>query len=124
MHGAITEITVTDSNNKSYKFSKTTTDEEATSLKFVAATPLTDAGTYSFTIENALIYCENANSDMDELESIPETTFTFVVKYPTSVEEIEAEDKENVIHDLTGRHINSITRPGIYIKNGKKIIIK
>ena len=124
LHGAITEITVTDSNNKSYKFSKTTTDEEATSLKFVAATPLTDAGTYSFTIENALIYCENANSDMDELESIPETTFTFVVKYPTSVEEIEAEDKENVIHDLTGRHINSITRPGIYIKNGKKIIIK
>lgn len=124
LHGAITEITVTDSNNKSYKFSKTTTDEEATSLKFVAATPLTDAGTYSFTIENALIYCENANSDMDELESIQETTFTFVVKYPTSVEEIEAEDKENVIHDLTGRHINSITRPGIYIKNGKKIIIK
>lgn len=124
LHGAITEITVTDSNNKSYKFSKTTTDEEATSLKFVAETPLIDVGTYSFTIENALIYCENANSDMDELESIPETTFTFVVKYPTSVEEIEAEDKENVIHDLTGRHINSITRPGIYIKNGKKIIIK
>lgn len=124
LHGAITEITVTDSNNKSYKFSKTTTDEEATSLKFVAATPLTDAGTYSFTIENALIYCENANSDMDELESIPETTFTFVVKYPTSVEEIEAEGKEQVIYDLTGRHINSITRPGIYIKNGKKIIIK
>jgi hypothetical protein len=61
---------------------------------------------------------------MDELESIPETTFSFVVKYPTSVEEIDAEGKEQVIYDLTGRRIESTTQSGIYIRNGKKIIIK
>ena len=124
LHGAITEIVVTDSNKQSYTFSKTTTGDEATSLKFVAASPLTNAGTYSFTIANNVIYCESANSDMDELESIPETTFSFVVKYPTSVDEIDAEGKEQVIYDLTGRRIESTTQPGIYIRNGKKIIIK
>ena len=124
LHGAITEIIVTDSNKQNYTFSKTTTGDEATSLKFVAASPLTNAGTYSFTIANNVIYCENANSDMDELESIPETTFTFIVKYPTSIEGIDAEVEKIVIYDLTGRRIDSVMQSGIYIRNGKKIIIK
>ena len=42
----------------------------------------------------------------------------------TGVDGIEVETKEPVIYDLSGRRIEKITQPGIYIKNGKKILIK
>ena len=109
---------------KKYIFKKTTTEEETKSLKFTTATPLTNGGTYSFTIDNAVIYCENANSDMDEIEVIPETTFTFIVKYPTSIESINAESEETAIYDLSGRRINKISNAGIYIINNKKQLVK
>ena len=123
-HENITEINVMDSNNQSYTFAKTTTDEESTSLTFVSATPITAAGTYSFTIENNVIYRENPNSDINEIDAIPETTFTFIVKYPTSIENIDAEKEDTDIYDLTGRRINKITNAGIYIINNKKQVVK
>lgn len=123
-HENITEINVMDSNNQSYTFAKTTTDEESTSLTFVSATPITAAGTYSFTIENNVIYRENPNSDINEIDAIPETTFTFIVKYPTSIENIDAEKEDTDIYDLTGRRINKITNAGIYIINNKKQLVK
>ena len=124
LHSSIAEIVVTDSNNEKYIFKKTTTEEETKSLKFTTATPLTNGGTYSFTIDNAVIYCENANSDMDEIEVIPETTFTFIVKFPTSIESINAESEETAIYDLSGRRINKISNAGIYIINNKKQLVK
>ena len=124
LHSSIAEIVVTDSNNEKYIFKKTTTEEETKSLKFTTATPLTNGGTYSFTIDNAVIYCENANSDMDEIEVIPETTFTFIVKYPTSIENIDAEKEDTAIYDLSGRRINKISNAGIYIINNKKQLVK
>ena len=124
LHSSIAEIVVTDSNNEKYIFTKTTTGEETKSLKFTTATPLTNGGTYSFTIDNAVIYCENANSDMDEIEVIPETTFTFIVKYPTSIESINAESEEAAIYDLTGRRVEKITATGIYIINNRKQVVK
>ena len=124
LHSSIAEIVVTDSNNEKYIFKKTTTEEETKSLKFTTATPLTNGGTYSFTIDNAVIYCENANSDMDEIEVIPETTFTFIVKFPTSIESINAELEETAIYDLTGRRVEKITTAGIYIINNRKQVVK
>ena len=123
-HNNISELVVKDNKNNSYKFTKTTTEEESESLTFTASAPLTTAGTYSFTIEGNLIYCENTNSDLDELESIPETTFTFIVKYPTSIEGIDAETEDNDIYDLSGRRVERITNAGIYISKNKKTIIK
>ena len=123
-HTNLAEIIVTDSNNKSYTFTKTTTEEETTSLTFTTATPLTDAGTYSFTIEGNVIYCENPNSDINEIESIPETVSTFIVKYPTSIENIDAEKEDTAIYDLSGRRINKISNAGIYIINNKKQLVK
>lgn len=123
-HTNLAEIIVTDSNNKSYTFKKTTTEEETTSLTFTTATPLTDAGTYSFTIEGNVIYCENPNSDINEIESIPETVSTFIVKYPTSIENIDAEKEDTAIYDLSGRRINKISNAGIYIINNKKQLVK
>ena len=42
----------------------------------------------------------------------------------TGIEGIEAEEGENAIYDLTGRKIEKITVPGIYIVNKKKVIVR
>ena len=124
MHENITEIVVTDANGGSYTFTKTTTDEETNVLTFAATTPISTIGTYSFTIEGGVIYCEASNSDMYETESIPETTFTFCVKNTTSIESIDAEAGATEIYDITGRRVSEITDAGIYIINGKKTVVK
>lgn len=40
------------------------------------------------------------------------------------IEDIETDKKPNGIYDLRGRSINQITSPGIYIINGKKVLVK
>ncbi len=61
-------------------------------------------------------------------------SYTLVVKGPetftanfepiyTSIDEVKAEG-EIVIYDLSGRRIERITKPGIYIVNGKKRVIR
>ncbi|MBR3616567.1 MAG: calycin-like domain-containing protein [Bacteroidaceae bacterium] len=42
----------------------------------------------------------------------------------TGIEQIAGEKGEKVIFDLTGRRVEAITAPGIYIVNGKKVIVK
>ena len=43
----------------------------------------------------------------------------------TAIEEVKAENGEvKAIYDLTGRRINEIAGPGIYIVNGKKVSVK
>ena len=61
-----------------------------------------------------------------------ETTTRFALTYgePTTIHEIResyaplSEEQGDVYYDLQGRPVTGILRPGIYIKNGKKIIIK
>ena len=42
----------------------------------------------------------------------------------TAIENVEVENASNVIYDLTGRRVETITAPGIYIVNGKKVLVK
>ena len=43
----------------------------------------------------------------------------------TGIEEVKAENgEEKAIYDLTGRRVEAITAPGIYIINGKKTLVK
>ena len=42
----------------------------------------------------------------------------------TGIEDVEAAADEQVIYDLTGRRIEKITAPGIYIVNKKKVVVK
>ena len=42
----------------------------------------------------------------------------------TAIENVEVENASNVIYDLTGRRVEEITAPGIYIVNGKKVLVK
>ena len=42
----------------------------------------------------------------------------------TAVENVEVEAEAEVIYDLTGRRVEEIAAPGIYIVNGKKVLVK
>lgn len=42
----------------------------------------------------------------------------------TAVENVEVENQVKAIFDLTGRRVEAITAPGIYIVNGKKVLVK
>ena len=42
----------------------------------------------------------------------------------TAIEEVETEATETVIYDLTGRRVNEITKAGVYIVNGRKVMVK
>ena len=43
----------------------------------------------------------------------------------TAIDEVKGENGEvKAIYDLTGRRINEIARPGIYIVDGKKVFVK
>ena len=42
----------------------------------------------------------------------------------TAIENVEVENEVKVIYDLTGRKVEAITAPGIYIVGGKKVLVK
>ena len=42
----------------------------------------------------------------------------------TGVEEVEIRNEKEEIYDLTGRRVNEITKAGVYIINGKKVMVK
>ena len=42
----------------------------------------------------------------------------------TGIENVEVENEVKTIFDLTGRRVEAITAPGIYIVNGKKVLVK
>jgi hypothetical protein len=37
---------------------------------------------------------------------------------------VEVENEVKAIFDLTGRRVEAITAPGVYIVNGKKVLVK
>ena len=48
----------------------------------------------------------------------------FVLPGTTAVEKVEIRNEKEEIYDLTGRKLESINGSGIYIINGKKVIIR
>ena len=42
----------------------------------------------------------------------------------TGIENVEVENEVEAIYDLTGRRVEAITAPGIYIVGGKKVLVK
>ena len=82
-------------------------------------TPITTAGTY-----NMYIYEIYPMGSWEGLEY--SYTFTFDgSKITTGIDEVKGENGEaKAIYDLTGRKIENITKAGIYIINGKKVLVK
>ena len=60
------------------------------------------------------------NIPLERIEALMDKVEEFI----TGVDDIEISTKDDAIYDLSGRKIEKITHPGIYIKNGKKVMIK
>lgn len=93
-------------------------------IRLVTETPITAAGTYTLYIEDYNI----GTTDWMNMEILPAQTFVFEFdgsKITTGIDEVKGENGEvKTIFDLTGRKVKEITAPGIYIVNGKKILVK
>ena len=50
--------------------------------------------------------------------------YRFAFGGTTAVEKVEMRNEKGEIYDLTGRKLSEITKPGIYIVNGKKVLVK
>ena len=55
-----------------------------------------------------------------------QNTASYSFRFPgtTGVENVESAEAVKAIFDLTGRRVEAITAPGIYIVNGKKVLVK
>ena len=51
-------------------------------------------------------------------------SYSFRFPGTTVIENVEVENTVKAIYDLTGRKVNEITAPGIYVVNGKKVLVK
>ena len=51
-------------------------------------------------------------------------SYSFRFPGTTAIENVEVENEVKAIFDLTGRRVEAITAPGIYIINGKKVLVK
>ena len=92
---------------------------EGATVTFVAEMNkvISTPGTYTFVIPAGLIKATDG-------EEYAGATFTFTVAEETAIEGVDAEAENTVIYDLSGRRIAEITKAGIYIVNGKKVLVK
>ena len=74
------------------------------------------------------LWLNNANkaylpaSAVEGAQNVKSLSFRF--PGTTAIENVEVENASNVIYDLTGRRVETISAPGIYIVNGKKVLVK
>lgn len=125
-HDYLSSIWVMDENGNEYQFVKSEELEYNTmSINFTCATPITAAGTYTFTLEEYAVYGYDSSWNM---ETIPTQSFTFVFNgssIETGIDETVADGEgEKVIFDLTGRRVKEINKAGIYIINGVKTVVE
>lgn len=99
-----------------------------------AATPVTAAGKYTLDLSQ-IIVDHAGESYIDEWgypntmwhsknQVCPGTKTWTIVAGESSIDDVVVENGEKVIYDLTGRRIENITNAGIYIVNGKKVLVK
>ena len=68
------------------------------------------------------LYC---NIDIDMTAMLGQTiNVKFGQEDLADIKDITLENSANVIYDITGRRIETITAAGIYIVNGKKTLVK
>ena len=86
----------------------------------VQASPDLADGVYELSLENIEL------ATLDAISCTPASRSTMItVGGATGIGEVNIEDSgSGVIYDLQGRRVEQITSPGIYIVNGKKVLVK
>ena len=93
--------------------------------------PITEAGTYTLNLKDVIVdYASESVSDewgtyyeWHAKNGCVDKSYTWTIA-DTAIDDIEAENGEKVIYDLTGRRVENITNADIYIVNGKKVLVK
>ena len=108
-------------------------------LGSVATTYYTETGTYyalalDNTAEAGVAFCKDEfnnnrfqnNSHKAYLYIADGGAKSIAIRFPgtTGIEEVEIRNEKEEIYDLTGRRVNEITKAGVYIVNGRKILVK
>ena len=111
--------------------SLTYTTDEWTGTEW-KSNPIKEAGTYSLDLSSIVVFY--AGEDGVDMWGYPTTiwnaygsvegTCTWTISGDNAIKVVAPEAGEQVIYDLLGRRIEKITGAGIYIVNGKKVVIK
>lgn len=97
-------------------------------------TPITEEGEYTLDLSQ-IVVDHAAEEGIDEYgwpviiwnsknQRCSGTKTWTIVAGESSIEDIVVEEGAKVIYDLTGRRVETITAPGIYIVNSKKVLVK
>ncbi len=118
-------INVTDANGKIVTTGSLSWGTSFNAVNIELADEITENGEYTITIPYGSIWNNKwSGGPANGGRCIPETTLIYTVDNATGINNVDAEEKETVMYDLTGRRVYTVTAPGIYIVNGKKIILK
>ena len=98
---------------------------------YVCSAPVAEAGTYTLNLKDVVVdYAGESVSDewgthyeWHAKNGCVDKSYTWTIA-DTAIDDVEAENGEKVIYDLTGRRVENITNAGIYIVNGKKVLVK
>ena len=97
-------------------------------ISFAESNAAVNAGTFASADEG---YVLNAEGTAVEAATASVSPFTYIWNEAftidvTAINKVLVDDKkgENTVYDLTGRRVYSISQPGIYIVNGKKVLVK
>ena len=85
-----------------------------------------EVGFYNAKLGNDETKFKNAANKAYLLVQGKSTAASYSFRFPgtTAIENVEVENEVKVIYDLTGRRVEAITAPGIYVVNGKKTLVK
>ena len=96
-------------------------------------TPILDEGTYTLNLKDIVV--DHAAEDYVDDWGYPATkwhaknvsvdkTCTWTIEASTGIDRVAAEQAVKGTYDITGRKVEKITEAGIYIVDGKKILVK
>ena len=78
--------------------------------------------------DNGTYFLNNANKAYLPARLVSDASLSASLRFDfggtTAIEEVETEVAGTVIYDLAGRRVNEITKAGVYIVNGKKVLVK
>ena len=125
-----------------YNFAITTSEEtlENDLRGSVATTYFTEVGTYYALAQvNGVVGFYKDQFNNDRFQNNSHKAYLYVASEAaasaasysfrfgegtTGIEKVEIRNEKSEIYDLTGRRIEVITAPGIYVVNGKKVLVK